>query len=117
MFCIYASSNKCFVLFYQSIVDREELVDGVVDIPSDEDEDSEEEEDFEALNKRMEESKVKIIKAVKDNVSWLMDQKREVNSLRQIQGHMWREAFKMGKVVGMYVYINILYACTVCKKH
>ena len=42
----------------------------------------------------------KCVQSIVDNVLWQMDEDRKNSSLKQIQGHMWREAFKTGKVEG-----------------
>ncbi|XP_064602924.1 enolase-phosphatase E1-like [Liolophura sinensis] len=41
-----------------------------------------------------------VVKAVVDSVGWQMNQDRKSTALKQLQGHIWREAYKQGKVKG-----------------
>lgn len=66
----------------QAASDKEAAVDGVVEIAG-KDEDQE-----------------KGVQSVVDNVLWQMDGDRKSTSLKQLQGHMWRDAYKTGKVQG-----------------
>ncbi|XP_061167082.1 enolase-phosphatase E1-like [Saccostrea echinata] len=43
-------------------------------------------------------SKEEIIKAVVANVKWQMDSDRKTTALKQLQGHIWREGYKTGKI-------------------
>lgn len=61
--------------------DKEEKVDGVVEIP--------------APNGS---NKDDVIKAVCNNVKWQMENDRKSTALKDLQGHIWREAYKSGKV-------------------
>jgi len=63
--------------------DKEAKVDGVVEIP---DKDAE---------------KDTIIKAVVANVKWQMSNDRKSQELKQLQGHIWKEAYKQGKIKGV----------------
>lgn len=65
----------------QSNKDKEDGVEGVVEISKDDD-------------------KEKCVQSVVDNVIWQMDSDRKATPLKQLQGHMWREAYKTGKVQG-----------------
>ena len=47
------------------------------------------------------ESKDQEIKAaVVDSVTWLMDADRKVTSLKQLQGHMWKDGYIEGALMG-----------------
>jgi methionine salvage enolase-phosphatase E1 len=41
-----------------------------------------------------------IKKAVIKNVLWQMDHDRKTTSLKQLQGHIWREAYNSGELIG-----------------
>lgn len=43
-----------------------------------------------------EEERLSVVK----NVLWQMDNDRKTGALKQLQGHMWREAYKSGAVKG-----------------
>ncbi|KAL3872862.1 hypothetical protein ACJMK2_036048 [Sinanodonta woodiana] len=45
-------------------------------------------------------NKAEVIEACVANVKWQMDQDRKGTALKQLQGHMWREAYNEGKVMG-----------------
>lgn len=63
--------------------DKEANVDGVMEIPdTDADKDT-------------------IMKAVIANVKWQMSQDRKSQELKQLQGHIWKEAYKQGKIKGV----------------
>uniref|UniRef100_A0A8C6FSM2 Uncharacterized protein n=1 Tax=Moschus moschiferus TaxID=68415 RepID=A0A8C6FSM2_MOSMO len=55
-----------------------------------------------------------MIQAVVDTVCWQMSLDRKTTALKQLQGHMWREAFKAGHmkaeffedVVPVYIYFS-----------
>lgn len=66
----------------QAVSDKEAAVEGVVDVAA-----KEEEQD-------------KGVQSVIDNVLWQMEADRKSTSLKQLQGHMWRDAYKTGKVQG-----------------
>lgn len=42
----------------------------------------------------------KAIREVVDNVLWQMAADRKTTALKQLQGHMWRAAYLMGKIKG-----------------
>lgn len=44
-----------------------------------------------------------MIQAVVDNVYWQMSLDRKTTALKQLQGHMWRAAFKAGHMKAEYV--------------
>ncbi|XP_076463479.1 enolase-phosphatase E1-like [Babylonia areolata] len=62
--------------------DKSEGVEGVVEIP-------------EATA-----DKGDIVKAVVENVKWQMDSDRKSSELKQLQGHIWRQAYESGKIKG-----------------
>ncbi|CAE1256558.1 mtnC [Acanthosepion pharaonis] len=63
--------------------DKEANVDGVMEIPdTDADKDT-------------------IMKAVIANVKWQMSQDRKCQELKQLQGHIWKEAYKQGTIKGV----------------
>nr|XP_033770315.1 enolase-phosphatase E1 [Geotrypetes seraphini] len=41
-----------------------------------------------------------VVQAVVNNVHWQMSQDRKTTALKQLQGHMWREAYSTGHVKG-----------------
>eukprot|EP00069_Balaena_mysticetus_P002759 bmy_16217T0 len=45
----------------------------------------------------------RMIQAVVDNVCWQMSLDRKTTALKQLQGHMWRAAFKAGSMKAEYV--------------
>ncbi|XP_029455909.1 enolase-phosphatase E1 isoform X3 [Rhinatrema bivittatum] len=55
------------------------------------------------------------IQAVVNNVQWQMSQDRKTTALKQLQGHMWREAFSAGHVKGE-VYGDVVPAIRKWKK-
>lgn len=61
--------------------DKEEGVDGVVEIPDDA-------------------TKEKTLKATVDNVRWQMDKDRKTSELKQLQGHIWKEGYASGELKG-----------------
>ncbi len=66
----------------QAASDKEANVEGAVEIPA------------------TDANQADIVKACIDNVLAQMDADRKLTSLKQLQGHMWREAYKTGKVAG-----------------
>ena len=66
----------------QANSDKEDSVEGVVEIAA----------------KEVEQEKA--VQSVVDNVLWQMDNDRKSTGLKQLQGHMWREAYKTKKVKG-----------------
>ncbi|KAK7103679.1 enolase-phosphatase E1-like [Littorina saxatilis] len=62
--------------------DKEEGVEGVVEIPE------------------SDAGKEAVIKAVVANVRWQMDKDRKSTELKQFQGHMWRQAYESGDIRG-----------------
>ena len=58
-------------------------MEGVVAIPAGEDDNEE-----------------AVVDAAVASVLWQMDADRKTTSLKQLQGHMWREAYKTGLVQG-----------------
>ena len=61
--------------------DQEAKVDGVVAIPD-----------------ASEDNRDAVIDAIVANVTWQMDGDRQTTGLNTLQGRMWREAYKTGKV-------------------
>ena len=47
-----------------------------------------------------EDGKEKVIDSVVDNVTWQMGRDAKNAALKQFQGHIYREAYKTGKIVG-----------------
>lgn len=45
-------------------------------------------------------SKNIVIDAVVKNVIWQMSSDRKTTALKQLQGHIWKEAFESGKIKG-----------------
>lgn len=45
-------------------------------------------------------SKESIIDAVVKNVIWQMSLDRKTSALKQLQGHIWKEAYDNGKIKG-----------------
>uniref|UniRef100_A0A8D2JPZ3 Uncharacterized protein n=1 Tax=Sciurus vulgaris TaxID=55149 RepID=A0A8D2JPZ3_SCIVU len=43
-----------------------------------------------------------IIQAVIDNVCWQMSLDRKTTALKQLQGHMWRAAFTVGRIAEVF---------------
>lgn len=70
------------VLWLQAKKDKEEGVEGVVEIPE------------------SDAGKEAVIKAVVANVRWQMDKDRKSTELKQFQGHMWRQAYESGDIRG-----------------
>ncbi|XP_012272163.1 enolase-phosphatase E1 [Orussus abietinus] len=70
----------------QAVKDEEEHVDGIVPIIS-------------TTNEEERESLIK-------NILWQMDNDRKTGALKQLQGHMWREAYKSGTIKG-HVYDDV----------
>jgi len=66
----------------QAASDKEAGVEGAVEIAA-------KEEELE-----------KVVQSVVDNVAWQMENDRKSDSVKQLQGHMWRDAYKTGKVQG-----------------
>ncbi|KAL5009170.1 hypothetical protein ScPMuIL_014751 [Solemya velum] len=64
-----------------AVKDKEAKTEGVVEIPDTTDS-----------------NKADVIKALVKNISWQMGQDRKSTELKQFQGHIWREAYKRGKV-------------------
>nr|CAD7402056.1 unnamed protein product [Timema poppensis] len=62
----------------QAKKDEEDSIDGVVSIPESD----------------------KAIEAVAKNVLWQMDLDRKTKSLKQLQGHIWRDGYKNGDIKG-----------------
>ncbi|KAK7490207.1 hypothetical protein BaRGS_00018552 [Batillaria attramentaria] len=62
--------------------DKEEGVDGAVEIPE------------------ADAGKEEVVKGVVANVRWQMDQDRKSTELKQLQGHIWRQAYESGEVKG-----------------
>ena len=50
-----------------------------------------------------EDDRERMIQAVVDNVCWQMSLDRKTTALKQLQGHMWRAAFKAGLMKAEYV--------------
>lgn len=48
-------------------------------------------------------SKESIIDAVVKNVIWQMSLDRKTSALKQLQGHIWKEAYDNGKIKGEWV--------------
>ena len=67
---------------FQAASDKEGGVEGVVEIAAE----GEEQE--------------KAVQSVVDNVVWQMNNDRKSASVKQLQGHVWRDAYKTGKVQG-----------------
>ena len=85
MLCPEPLCNPCLIychLHLQAKKDKEEGVEGVVEIP-----------DADA-------GKEEVIKAVVANVRWQMDNDRKSTELKQLQGHIWRQAYESGDVRG-----------------
>lgn len=55
-----------------------------------------------------ESSKEEIIDTAVENVLWQMELDRKTTALKQLQGHMWRDAYEQGLVKGQSV--NILFS-------
>ena len=53
-------------------------------------------------------NKEAVIKAVVTNVTAQMESDRKTTALKQLQGHIWREAYKQKKLVGEYVQLHVL---------
>lgn len=70
----------------QAKKDEEDKVEGVVSI----------------IGANIEEEKESLLK----NILWQMDNDRKTGALKQLQGHMWREAYKTGAVKG-HVYEDV----------
>lgn len=51
-------------------------------------------------------SKDSIITSVVQNVIWQMDIDRKATALKQLQGHMWREGYEAGTILGQLVSRN-----------
>ena len=47
-----------------------------------------------------EDGKEKVIDSVVDNVTWQMERDAKNGALKQLQGHIYREAYKTGKILG-----------------
>ena len=75
----------CCTWNLQAKKDKEESVEGLVEIP-----------DADA-------SKEEVIKTVVANVRWQMDNDRKSTELKQLQGHIWRQAYESGDVRGEWV--------------
>ena len=58
-----------------------------------------------------ENDKKDVIDAVVKNVLWQMTTGKPTKSLSQIQGHVWREAYKTGKIQGEWVSLSAV-ACS-----
>lgn len=69
--------------------DKEGKIEGVVEIPA------------------KDEDKKKQVEAIVASVEWLMEKDRKSTALKQLQGHMWREAYKTGAVQGE-VYADVV---------
>lgn len=67
----------------QAAADVEASVEGAVAVPA-----------------SAEDNKDAVVQAIVDSVLWQMDQDRKAGPLKQLQGHMWREAYKTGLVQG-----------------
>lgn len=81
----------------QAAADKEASVEGVVEIAA------------------KDEEQEKAVQSVVDNVLWQMDNDRKSTGLKQLQGHMFREAYKTGKVQGE-VYDDVVDALKKLKK-
>jgi len=66
----------------QAAADKEAAAEGVVEVAA------------------KEEEQEKAVQSVVDNVLWQIESDRKSASLKQLQGHMWRDAYKTGKVQG-----------------
>nr|CAD7572141.1 unnamed protein product [Timema californicum] len=69
----------------QAKKDEEDSIDGVVSIPESD----------------------KAIEAVAKNVLWQMDLDRKTKSLKQLQGHIWRDGYKNGDIKGQFVLFGL----------
>nr|CAD7261331.1 unnamed protein product [Timema shepardi] len=69
----------------QAKKDEEDSIDGVVSIPESD----------------------KAIEAVAKNVLWQMDLDRKTKSLKQLQGHIWRDGYKNGDIKGQFVLFDL----------
>ena len=76
---VYSHSDLCCHL--QATKDKDNTMDGVVEIPDAEDKDE-------------------VCAAVAANVLWQMEADRKTTALKQLQGHIWREAYKTAAVLG-----------------
>ena len=47
-----------------------------------------------------EDGKEKVIDSIVDNVTWQMGKEAKNTALKQLQGHVYREAYKTGKLFG-----------------
>lgn len=92
VFLVFLSGvNAWGVLFFghcQATQDKADNQEGVVEIPESDDKDE-------------------VCAAVAANVLWQMDNDRKTTALKQLQGHMWREAYKTGAVQGEWVIFNV----------
>lgn len=52
----------------------------------------------------LDEGKETVIDAIMKNVFQQMDSDRKTTALKQLQGHIWKNGFESGSLVGMYVY-------------
>lgn len=53
-------------------------------------------------------SKESIITSVVQNVIWQMDIDRKAPALKQLQGHMWRQGYEAGTILGQLVSHNLM---------
>lgn len=68
---------------------EEDIVNNIVGVPRIENKDQE---------------KSSIIHSVIANVNWLMDDDRKITPLKQLQGHMWRQGYASGEILGQSVH-------------
>ena len=78
------------MLFLQATKDKADEVDGVVEIPVEEEE--------------TDESKALLVEAVVNNILWQMNTNRENDLLQKVKSRVWRDGFNNKKVQGQYVY-------------
>ncbi|XP_075222616.1 enolase-phosphatase E1 [Lycorma delicatula] len=68
------------LLRVQAVKDKADGVEGVVEIPEGEDDD--------------------VKSALVKNILWQMDNDRKTKALKEIQGHIWRNGYSSGKLIG-----------------
>jgi enolase-phosphatase E1 len=74
--------NICCTCSFQAATDEKDEVEGFVAIPGE----TEEKDD--------------IIEAVVECVLWQVENDKKTTALKQLQGHMWRSAYKGGSIKG-----------------
>ena len=77
------SANIAIVIDLQAEEDKEASVEGVVTIPQMADDNQE-----------------AVVEATVKNILWQMEKDLKTKALKQLQTHMWREAYKTGLLQG-----------------